>query len=54
MPDPDVDLPELEPDEAVEDVDEYECFDVQAWAEAYRADTQAQAEYARLAGVPFN
>lgn len=33
---------------------EYECFDVQAWAEAYLADTVAQEEHARFPGVPFH
>ena len=36
------------------DDDEYECFDVQAWAEAYRRDLEAQAEHGRLPGVPFH
>jgi hypothetical protein len=31
-----------------------ELFDVHAWAEAYLADEEAQAEHARLAGVPFH
>lgn len=45
-------LDELAPTGADED-DEYECFDVQVWAEAYLADAEAQAEHAQFPGVPF-
>jgi hypothetical protein len=48
---------ETEHDEEVVELDEpveEEIFDVQAWAEAYRADEAAQEEHARLAGVPFH
>ena len=41
-----------EPEDRADEEDE--CFDVQAWAEAYLQDAEAQAEHAKFPGVPFH